>query len=122
MSLVGCASFTLNLHGRVRDLEFRRHLLLDCRKDFVMQSVVGEDCVDAHCIHSRGKRPNVQIMKVGNPRNALDRFPQSRQVNVGGRTFKQHADCIPQQDPSARENEESNACGDERIGVVPASS
>ena len=66
----------------MRDLELRGDPSLHGGKHFVVQSMVAENRMYAHSIHSRSERPNVQVMDAGDPGDAGNGVSQSREVDV----------------------------------------
>ena len=62
MRLIAAASYTLNLHGRVRDFEVVYYALLNRRQDLIMQSMIGEDSMNTHAFTPEVKD---QTLKVG---------------------------------------------------------
>ena len=109
MSLRCCTTLFFNLNRRVSDLEIMSHAFSHCRQHIVVHRAIGHHGMHAHRVDSRSQRPDMQIMNPSDAFDSADRFAQRCQVDIRRRAFEQHADCLAQQRPGARKNEQPDA-------------
>ena len=85
-------------------------------------SPVGTITLGTHRVHSRGERPDMQVVDGTDSSNRLEASPEFLYVHVSGRAPQEYADRFAQQVPRPRKDEQANCRRDERVGEEPSGS
>ena len=112
-------SVRLDLDCAVCDLEAVPGALLHERQHGSVRVAGGHDHVGAHPIHTRGERPDMQIVDGADPRKCLEAPAKGLNVDVFGRALQEYADRFTEQPPRPRQDGQPNRRRDERVGEKP---